>query len=54
MLLVDTLKLRIRDYYLYGAFIRILFGLFYKAGIWSASWKIGNKCCNKRAYSSVS
>jgi len=37
MLLVDTLKLHIRDYYLYGAFICTLFRLYItKAGIWSA------------------
>ena len=55
MLLVDTFKLCIRGYYLYGAFICALFSLYiYKAGIWSAIWKIGSECCNKRAYSSVS
>ena len=53
MLLVDTLKLRIRDYYLYGAFIRILFSWHYKAGIWSAK-AVRYGCCRKRAYSSVS
>ena len=53
MLLVDTLKLHIRDYYLYGAFIRILFGWHYKAGIWSAK-AVRYGCCRKRAYSSVS